>query len=78
MGIIPELWKTLSTDQVVYNFGNLSGQVRGHGISHLYILLRSISFKAVVVRKSLNSGRLTYSQRSALGRVIVDEVVSVL
>ena len=47
-------------------------------IADLPILLRPIAFKEVVVGEGLQPGRLSYSQATALGRIVMDVVMPVL
>src|SRR5580704_12137774 len=57
--------------------GNLSGKKWRDRISHLCVLGCSRTAEKIVVRKRLNSGRLTHRQASALRSVIVNIVVAI-
>ena len=60
------------------DFSDLHRKKRGHGISDLSELGRSVSKKYIAIRKSLKAGGLPDTQTPALLRYVVDERMSVL
>src|SRR5580693_9441655 len=59
------------------NICNLFCQKRRHGIADLAILLGPWPFKAIIIRKGLQSSCFAHRQASALRRIIMDEIVAV-
>ena len=58
--------------------GNFSGQDGRHSIANLMKLLRSVTLKEIIVRERLQSRRLPDGEASALSRVGMNEVMSIL
>lgn len=70
-----------SSDPVEYwkkRLGDLMRQPRWHGIADLDILLRAVSKEQVVVRKSLQPRSFSDRQASALQRIGMDVIVTIL
>ena len=72
------LQEKLSAQNIRYDFSNLTGKQRRHCIPYLLILLRTVSFKKVIVWKALEPRSLADGQTSALQRIVMDEIVPVL
>ena len=64
--------------QVGDYFGYLIREQGRHGIAHLIVLFGAVALKEVVVREGLETGRFADGQAAALGRVVVDIVMSIL
>src|SRR2546427_6728967 len=73
-----DILSTCLANQVVNNRRDLERKKRRHGVADLNILRRPVSAKEVVIWKGLKPCRLSDRQTSALLRIRVDVVVSVL
>ncbi len=60
------------------NAGDLICEQRGNGVADLMILRRARPLKKIIVRERLQPRRLAHGQAAALGRIVVDEIMSVL
>ena len=62
----------------VDNICNLIGKEGGYGVSYLYVLLRPVTDKEVVIRERLDTSCFSYCEAATLQRIIVDKVMTIL
>ena len=74
LALIPSLRRT---HNLKYGFSNLSSEKWWNSVSNLDVLFGPVSYEEIVVGKRLHTRCLANSQASALGRIVVDEVMAV-
>lgn len=55
----------------------LSGEPRRNRVAYLRVLFRAVTLKKVVIRERLKAGGFTHRQATTLGRVGMDEVMTI-